>query len=81
MKTLRHAAAAIAEKFVLDDARTKTPRHCELGLNPCRLLIRFVIITGGLVALVYGGMVALVANVKVQPREMTQIVAIPKAPQ
>ena len=43
-------------------------------------LIRFVIITGALVALVYGGMIALVANVKVQPREMTQIVAIPKAP-
>jgi hypothetical protein len=44
-------------------------------------LIRFVIITGGLVALVYAGMLALVANVKVQPREMTQIVTIPKAPQ
>ncbi len=44
-------------------------------------LIRFVIITGGLVALVYAGMLALVANVKVEPREMTQIVAIPKAPQ
>ncbi len=43
-------------------------------------LIRFVIIAGGLVALVYVGMIALVANVKVEPREMTQIVAIPKAP-
>ena len=44
-------------------------------------LFRFLVIVGVLVGLVYGGMVALVANVKVQPREMTQIVAIPKAPQ
>ena len=43
-------------------------------------LIRFFIIVGALAGLVYGGMVALVANVKVQPREMTQIVEIPKAP-
>jgi hypothetical protein len=43
-------------------------------------LIRFLIIVGALVGLVYGGMVALVANVKVQPREMSQIVEIPKAP-
>ncbi|MGD0562234.1 MAG: oxidoreductase [Roseiarcus sp.] len=43
-------------------------------------LIRFVIITGALAGLVYAGMIALVANVKVEPREMTQIVAIPKAP-
>jgi hypothetical protein len=35
---------------------------------------------GFLAGLVYVGMQALVANVKVQPREMTQIVAIPKAP-
>jgi hypothetical protein len=44
-------------------------------------LFRFLVILGVLAGLVYGGMVALVANVKVQPREMTQIVAIPKAPQ
>jgi hypothetical protein len=44
-------------------------------------LFRFLVIIGVLVGLVYGGMVALVANVKVQPREMTQIVALPKAPQ
>jgi hypothetical protein len=43
-------------------------------------LIRFLIIVGGLVGLVYAGMIALVATVKVQPREMTQIVEIPKAP-
>ena len=43
-------------------------------------LIRFLIIVGALVGLVYAGMIALVANVKVQPREMSQIVEIPKAP-
>jgi len=43
-------------------------------------LIRFLLIVGGLVGLVYGGMIALVATVKVQPREMTQTVEIPKAP-
>jgi hypothetical protein len=43
-------------------------------------LIRFLIIVGALAGLVYGGMIALVANVKVQPREMSQIVEIPKAP-
>ncbi len=43
-------------------------------------LIRFLILVGGLVGLVYGGMIALVASVKVQPREMTQIIDIPKAP-
>ncbi len=43
-------------------------------------LFRYLVIICTLVALVYGGMIALVANVKVQPREMTQIVAIPKAP-
>jgi LPS O-antigen subunit length determinant protein (WzzB/FepE family) len=34
-------------------------------------LIRFLIIVGALAGLVYGGMIALVANVKVQPREMS----------
>ncbi len=43
-------------------------------------LFRFLVIIGALAALVYGGMIALVANVKVQPREMTQNVTIPKAP-
>ena len=42
-------------------------------------LIRFVVTVGALAALVYFGMLALVANVKVQPREMTQIVTLPKA--
>ena len=43
-------------------------------------LIRFLIIVAALAGLVYGGMIALVANVKVQPREMSQIIEIPKAP-
>ena len=42
-------------------------------------LIRFIITVGALVGLVYLGMLALVANVKVQPRDMTQIVTLPKA--
>jgi hypothetical protein len=44
-------------------------------------LIRLVIMIAGLAGLVYGGMLFLVANVKVEPREMSQIVTIPKAPQ
>jgi hypothetical protein len=43
-------------------------------------LIRFLVIVGVLVGLVYGGMIALVTMVKVQPREMSQTVEIPKAP-
>jgi hypothetical protein len=43
-------------------------------------LIRFLILVGGLVGLVYGGMIMLATGVKVQPREMTQIVELPKAP-
>ena len=43
-------------------------------------LIRFIVIVAALVGLDYAGMIALVANVKVQPREMSQIVEIPKAP-
>ena len=43
-------------------------------------LIRFIVIAAALAGLIYGGMVALVANVKVEPREMTQIVPIPRAP-
>jgi hypothetical protein len=42
-------------------------------------LIRFVVTVSALVGLVYLGMLALAANVKVQPREMTQIVTLPKA--
>ena len=42
-------------------------------------LIRFIVTVGALVGLVYIGMLMLVANVKVQPREMTQIVTLPKA--
>ena len=44
-------------------------------------LIRLIVLIAVLVGLVYGGMIALVQMVKVQPREMTQIVTIPKAPQ
>ena len=44
-------------------------------------LIRLLVIIAALVGLVYGGMIALVSMVKVQPREMTEIVKIPKAPQ
>ena len=43
-------------------------------------LIRFLVIVGVLVGLVYGGMIALVTMVKVQPREMSQTVELPKAP-
>ena len=48
--------------------------------NPVPTLIRFLVIVGVLVGLVYGGMIALVATVKVQPREMSQTVELPKAP-
>ena len=43
-------------------------------------LFRFLVIIAALAGLVYGGMIALVASVKVQPREMTEFVTIPKAP-
>jgi hypothetical protein len=42
-------------------------------------LIRFLVIVGVLVALVYGGLFALATGVKVQPREMTTNVELPKA--
>ena len=48
--------------------------------TPVPTLIRFLVIVGLLVGLVYGGMIALVVMVKVQPREMSQTVEIPKAP-
>ena len=43
-------------------------------------LFRFLIILAVLAGLAYAGMTALVANVKVEPREMTEIVILPKAP-
>jgi hypothetical protein len=43
-------------------------------------LFRFLFVVALLAALVYGGMLALVAFVKVQPREITQTVTLPKAP-
>ena len=41
-------------------------------------LFRFLFVIGFLAALVYGGMIALVTFVKVQPREMTQTIQLPK---
>ena len=49
------------------------------GTEALPSLIRFVVTVSALVGLVYLGMLMLVANVKVQPREMTQIVTLPKA--
>lgn len=43
-------------------------------------LFRFLFLLGVLAALVYGGLVALVAFVQLQPREITQTVTLPKAP-
>ncbi len=43
-------------------------------------LIRFLILTGGVVAVIYGAMYFLADSVQVQPREMTEVVEIPKAP-
>jgi hypothetical protein len=44
-------------------------------------LFRFLFVVGVLAALVYGGMVALVTFVKVEPREITQTVTLPKPSQ
>ncbi|MBV8474238.1 MAG: hypothetical protein JO107_08900 [Hyphomicrobiales bacterium] len=44
-------------------------------------LFRLLAVVAILVGLVYGGMIALVEFVKVQPREMTETVKIPRAPQ
>ena len=41
-------------------------------------LFRFLLVVGVLAALVYGGMLALVSFVKVQPREITQTVPLNK---
>jgi hypothetical protein len=65
---------------VLEDAPTNAPPSLRAWTGPVPTLFRFLVILGVLAGLVYGGMVALVANVKVEPREMTQNVAIPKAP-
>lgn len=43
-------------------------------------LFRFLFLLAVLAGLVYVGMLALVAFVKVQPREMTQTVTLPKPP-
>ena len=43
-------------------------------------LFRFLFVLGLLAALVYGGMIALVTFVKVEPREMTQTITLPKPP-
>jgi hypothetical protein len=43
-------------------------------------LFRFLFALGLIAALIYGGMIALVAYVQVQPREMTQTIPIPKPP-
>ena len=41
-------------------------------------LFRFLLVIGVLAALVYGGMLALVSFVKVEPREITQTVPLNK---
>ena len=41
-------------------------------------LFRFLLVIGIIAALIYGGMLALVAFVKVEPREMTQTVPLTK---
>lgn len=43
-------------------------------------LFRFLFMLGVIAALVWGGMVALVAYVQLEPREITETVPIPKAP-
>ena len=55
------------------------PRRESVWIEALPSLIRFLVTVGALVGLVYLGMLLLVANVKVQPREMTQIVTLPKA--
>jgi hypothetical protein len=43
-------------------------------------LIRFVLVVGGLAALVYGGVYYLANFVRVAPHEITETVELPKAP-
>jgi uncharacterized membrane protein (UPF0136 family) len=42
--------------------------------------MRFLVAVALLAGLVYGGLYALANYVKVQPREITQTIALPKAP-
>ena len=60
-------------------SRRAARRSRKPGTGPLPSLIRFLVTVSALVGLVYLGMLMLVANVKVQPREMTQIVTLPKA--
>jgi hypothetical protein len=43
-------------------------------------LIRFLILLGGVVGLIYGGLFLLATSVTVKPREITEIVELPKTP-
>ena len=43
-------------------------------------LIRFVIVVGGLAALVYGGLYYMATYVKVTPHEITEMIELPKWP-
>jgi putative flippase GtrA len=43
-------------------------------------LIRFLVIVGGLAALVYGGLFYLATAVKIPPHEITETIELPKAP-
>jgi len=43
-------------------------------------LIRFLILLGGVAGAIYGGLYLLSTSVQVHPREMSQIVELPKAP-
>ena len=43
-------------------------------------LIRFLVVVGGLAALVYGGLFYLATAVKIPPHEITQTIELPKAP-
>ena len=53
-----------------------TPK--PIGMRNLPSLFRFLLIVGVLAALVFGGMLALVNFVKVQPREITQTVPLNK---
>ena len=43
-------------------------------------LIRFVIVVGGLAALIYGGLFYLATAVRIPPHEITETIELPKAP-
>lgn len=63
--------------------RSGSPQGAVAAIGRFRLpsLFRFLFVLGALAALVYGGMVALVAYVQVEPREITQAVPLPKPAQ